>query len=83
MKKPLHPVTDHAVIRYLERVKGMDIEEIRRSIGKTVDDGIKKGAIGVVVDGICYKIVEGAVRTVWIKNKPNKHTHRGRKAGKG
>jgi hypothetical protein len=25
-------VTDHAIVRYLERVKGVDIEEIRRSI---------------------------------------------------
>ncbi len=27
-----HPITDHALIRYLERVKGIDVETIRNSI---------------------------------------------------
>jgi hypothetical protein len=82
MKKPLHSVSDRAVIRYLERVEGMDIESIRRKIGHTVDRGIEQGAIGVVVGGVVYKLVEGVVSTVWIKNQPNKHTHRGRKKGR-
>lgn len=27
-----HPITDHALIRYLERVKGIDIESIKDEI---------------------------------------------------
>ena len=34
IKKPRVQVTDHAVIRYLERALGMDVETIRREIGR-------------------------------------------------
>lgn len=82
MKKPRPPVTDHAIIRYLERVEGMDIEGLRRKIGHRVARGIELGASGVVLDGICYKLREGEVCTVWLRNQPDKRTHRGRgKAG--
>ena len=51
MKKPLHHVTDHAVIRYLELVEGVDIEAIRREIGRVADRGIEAGANGVISAG--------------------------------
>ncbi|CUH68009.1 hypothetical protein TG4357_03337 [Thalassovita gelatinovora] len=81
MKKPLHPVTDHAVIRYLERVEGMDIEVIRRQIGRTVDEAVRRGAAGTVAGGFCYKIKDGTVVTIWEQNLPDKRTHRGRPKG--
>lgn len=79
MKKPLHPVTDHAVLRYLERVKGIDIEAVRCEIGRKVDLAVQHGAEGIVVDGFCYKLLDGHVTTIWRKNQPNKQTHRGRR----
>ena len=36
MKKTIR-LTDHAVLRYLERVKGIDVEGYRRSLEKTLD----------------------------------------------
>lgn len=64
MKKPIHPVTDHAVLRYLERVEGMDIETVRRRIGLTVQRGLEEGANGVVSGGFVYRITDGTVVTV-------------------
>jgi len=37
VKKPLAHVTDHAVLRYLERVKGVDIDAVRDELGRVVD----------------------------------------------
>lgn len=72
MKKSLHPVTDHAVIRYLERVEGMDIEAVRRRIGRKVDRAVELGATGAVVDGVVYRMREGVVITVAPRCLPNK-----------
>jgi hypothetical protein len=75
MKKPRHPVTDHAVIRYLERVQGVDIEAIRREIGRVADKGIEAGAGGVISGGFVYRIAAGVVVTVLHHNR----AERGRK----
>lgn len=55
-------VTDHAVLRYLERVQGFDIEAVRRAIalkckGATV-------ARSVLSDGFSYMIKNGTVVTI-------------------
>jgi len=71
VKKPLHPVTDHAVIRYLERVQGVDIEAIRREIGRIADRGIAAGASGVIIGGFTYRIAGGCVVTVVAQHQPN------------
>lgn len=81
MKKPLHSVTDHAVLRYLERVKGVDVEAIRCEIGRKVDLAVQHGAGGIVVDGFCYKLLDGQVTTIWRQHQPDKRTHRGRRRG--
>lgn len=82
MKKSRLPVTDHAIIRYLERVEGVDIEGLRREIGRRVERGIELGASGVVLDGVCYKLRDGEVCTIWLRNHPDIRTHRGRKSVK-
>ncbi|TMV09842.1 hypothetical protein FGK63_01870 [Ruegeria sediminis] len=65
MKKPMAHVTDHAVLRYLERVKGLDVETIRREIGHIVDLAVDHpAACGVVSGGFVYRMQEGAVITV-------------------
>lgn len=65
--KPVSTVTDHAVLRYLERVMGLDVEAIRETILteeskvwiKTVGHG--KFPIG---NGHFVKVVNGVVVTI-------------------
>lgn len=56
MKHPRTKVSDHAVIRYLERIEGMDIEELRRRIGHAVETAVETEASGVVIGGFSYKV---------------------------
>lgn len=57
-------VSDHAVLRYLERVKGVDIEAIRREIlSETVLAAIKIGCRAVEIEGHKFTIVDGCITT--------------------
>lgn len=58
MKKSRVEVTDHAVMRYLERVYHVDVEGLRRRIGKMADLGIVHGATRVNV-GKARLVLEG------------------------
>lgn len=78
MKHRRFRVTDRAVIRYLERVQGIDVDAIRREISGRVsvaDD--HPGASGVIVDGMRYKITDGVIVT--IKPARSRGWERGRK----
>ena len=55
MKRPRTHVTDHAIVRYLERVGGFDIDGLRQSIARRVDLAAATGASGVIIDGFIYK----------------------------
>ena len=54
MRKPV--VTDHAAIRYLERVYGVDIKALKRRIAKSTEEGRKAGASAVLSDGVRYTL---------------------------
>ena len=71
MKKPLAHVTDHAVLRYLERVKGIDIEAVRLELGHVVDRAVEKGAKGAIIDGIRY-VLDGPtiITCTFVKEVP-------------
>lgn len=78
MKKPRHTVTDHALVRYFERVLGHDMEQHRREIGRKIDAcfrgelGMLDGACGAVVEGFEYRISpNGNVTTVIRAERPN------------
>lgn len=65
-------VSDHAVLRYLERAKGIDINAIRQEIRENIlagngDVKVKGRAEGVLHDGLVYVVVRGgnAVATVF------------------
>ena len=62
MKKP--PVTDHAIVRYLERVCGMDLNGVRRKIFRATKNAIRSGATKITVDGVEYRIADGRVVTL-------------------
>lgn len=56
MKAPRIRVSDHAVLRYLERVGGFDVERLRGEIASRLQPVIATGATGVVIDGFSYRI---------------------------
>lgn len=78
MKRPRISVTDHAVVRYLERVEGMDVERLRIEIGRIVERAAGLGANGVIVDGYRYVLADQAVTTVLTASKPDPRTGRKR-----
>jgi hypothetical protein len=57
-------VTDHAVLRYLERLHGLDIEAVRAEIASTVWRAALAGATGVRHGGLIYRLQDGVVVTV-------------------
>ena len=65
---PLPSVTDHAVLRYLERAKGVDVHAVRRHIADLVRRGVEKQGDAVVVEGVKFVLVENRVVTTVPKN---------------
>ncbi|MCB1395930.1 MAG: hypothetical protein KDJ98_08150 [Rhodobacteraceae bacterium] len=70
MKHPRAHVTDHAVLRYLERVAGVDIEAIRCRIGRAVDRAALPGATGVVIEGMSYRLQHADDRAIVVTVRP-------------
>ena len=73
MSKKLPKVSDHAVIRYLERSQGVDIEGVRSEIAKKAKNGLEQDATAVIVDGLRYPIVDGVITTVLCQNRTANH----------
>jgi hypothetical protein len=57
------PVSDHAVLRYLERAKGFDLEKVRQHIASLCAAPVKAGANCVRVEGVKFEITDGRVVT--------------------
>lgn len=65
-------LSDHAIIRFLERSMGIDIDQLRaRILSDTVKTAIKAGASAVTVDGIRMRVVDNTIVTVL--ETPAKH----------
>lgn len=80
MKKPVTRVSDHAVLRFLERVKGLDIEAVRSSIGRRIDVASDHpGASAVISGGFRYHLQNGVVVSVTPARQPDRATGRKRK----
>lgn len=47
-------VSDHAIIRYLERTKGFDFEPIREHIRKAAQLVLDVGARNITIDGVSF-----------------------------
>ncbi len=45
-------VTDHAILRYLQRAHGLDIEAVRRHLSGRAINGARLGAVGVTVENV-------------------------------
>lgn len=74
-------VTDHALVRFLERAGGFEIEKLRRAIEKKIYRSAPEGATGIKVDGVNFVIVsdgdERVVTTVMEADVVN-HGQKGR-----
>lgn len=77
MKTPPITVTDHAVLRYLERVLQIDIEAHRAEIARNVALAEEfEGASAVLKNGFRYRLRGGAVVTVVPVHAPDPRTSR-------
>ena len=66
-------LTDHALLRYLERVEGIDIPAIRSGImTDKVIAAIKAGASSITVSGAKFKIVDNNLVTIIEKQRKPK-----------
>lgn len=66
-------VSDHALLRYLERVHGADVEKARRAVmTDAVRDAILAGASGVTVDGVKFIVKNLTIVTAVNVVKPTK-----------
>lgn len=61
-------VSDHALIRYIERVLGYDVEGLRAKITARASPAAAVGAVHLVADGFRYVFVEGVMVTVYADN---------------
>jgi hypothetical protein len=58
-------ISDHALLRYMERVMGFDVEVVRKKMLKPeVVSEINAGAQSVKIDGLEMKIRERVITTV-------------------
>lgn len=58
-------VTDHAVVRYMERVMGVDVEAVRDLIASEVETAVALGACGLKKDGFTFRLEGENVVTVY------------------
>ncbi|MFD1330238.1 hypothetical protein [Mycoplana ramosa] len=65
-------VTDHAVLQYLARVHGLDVEHFRQHIAARTQTGANQGATGVIVDGVKFVLKGFAVVSVYDKSWPSR-----------
>ena len=64
MKKPRHPVSDSALVQYLQLTTDLDIAAIRAEIGARVEIGLQHGAGAVRSHGLVYSLRAGCVTRV-------------------
>ena len=57
-------VSDHAMLRYLERVVGIDVDLHRRDVERRVALAVELGACGLISDSFRYVISDVRVTTV-------------------
>ena len=63
--KDIVPVSDHALLRYIERVKGFDLDVMREEIEAIIGPAAKMKARRVSADGFTYVLSQsGRLKTV-------------------
>lgn len=64
------PVTDHAVLRWLERHGFVDTEAVRERIYRETREALNSGASRLVINGTEYRMKGGVVVTLIAKRPP-------------
>ena len=57
-------ISDHAVLRYAERIYGFEMEAVRMEIMDKVSTAIELGASSATVNNVKFKIKDNCVTTV-------------------
>jgi hypothetical protein len=57
-------VSDHALVRWLERAHDIDMEFYRRQLAEQVQDAAAAGAKAIVIDGLLFCIRDGVLVSV-------------------
>lgn len=77
---PIPSVPDHAVLRYLERAQGVDIEAVRQHIRALVTNAVAKKGDAVIIEGVKFVLQDNVVVTVIDRRWPTTkalHAERG------
>ncbi|WP_425091986.1 hypothetical protein [Tropicimonas sp. S265A] len=74
MKKPRSRVTDHTLVKYVELVEGLSLDEMRAHIAKLVETGVEEKATGVRVGKFIYRLSGNRVVDIYPASLPNKRT---------
>lgn len=61
--RPFVHVTDHAVLRYLERAHGLDVDAVRRHLAGRAANAARLGAVGVTIENVKLVLVRDAGAT--------------------
>lgn len=79
-------VTDHAIVRWLERVHGVDMDAVRAEIAAACRTGVSLGACSVKVQNVKFQLDENKVCTILLTSEhrsgPVKEPKRSRAADK-
>ena len=62
-KEPIR-VSDHAVLRYMERAMNLNVEIVREHIASLCQPAVHAGAVCVRTEGVRFEISNNAVTTV-------------------
>lgn len=66
MKRSRRPITNYALIRYLEQVDGLDIDALCVQIRARVDAGVAEDQATVVFEDLRFKLRDGVVTGVQV-----------------
>lgn len=69
-RTPKNTVTDHAVLRWLERFGYVDVEKVRKQIHSETKEALNSGATKLKINGIEYRMRDGKVVTLIAHRKP-------------
>ena len=67
--KNKYPISDHALVRYIERVLGMDVNAMKEfMMCDLLENAIKLKAKQLTINGFVYVINDGIVATIFNPN---------------
>jgi hypothetical protein len=64
MKHLEDAITDHALVRYLERVKGIPLDDVRQEMRDLCWRYVDSGAVQAQIDGFWWQFRAGRVVTI-------------------